>query len=53
MSATTTPTGVPIIECGQCHGRHPETRRHCSGCGAPSVFLSPETGECLRCGGAR
>lgn len=33
MSAETTPTGVPIIDCEQCGRRHPATRQHCPTCG--------------------
>lgn len=39
MSAPqTTPTGIRIIDCAQCERRHPETRKHCSTCGSPSMF---------------
>ena len=33
-----TQNGVPIIECGRCGMKHPETRRHCPVCGKPSLF---------------
>lgn len=33
-----TQTGIPIIDCGTCGTRHPETRTHCETCGKPSLF---------------
>lgn len=51
MSAPeTTQTGVPIVDCGKCEGRHPASRLHCAECGRPSLFIDPE-GLCLRCQG--
>lgn len=46
MSAT--PTGIPIIDCHKCGIEHPEQRKHCAACGAPSRFISDQ-GTCLRC----
>lgn len=44
----TTPTGVPITHCKQCGHEHPTTRRHCTKCGRPSLFIRP-TGVCIHC----
>ncbi|CAH1193826.1 Hypothetical protein ROUS_50 [Brevibacterium phage Rousseau] len=35
---STTPTGIRIIDCGECGYRHPETRQHCQGCGLATLF---------------
>ena len=35
---STTQTGIPIIECGECGQTHPGTRRHCTVCGMPTLF---------------
>lgn len=35
---TTTPTGIPIVDCLTCGRRHPVTRRHCPVCGLASLF---------------
>lgn len=35
---STAPTSIPIVDCAQCGRPHPETRKHCSTCGSPSVF---------------
>ena len=45
----TTPTGVPIVHCKTCHLYHPENRRHCLQCGAPTLFINPD-GNCIPCG---
>lgn len=34
----TTPTGIPVEECGACGVVHPVTRAHCEVCGRPSLF---------------
>ena len=39
---STTPTGVPIIDCGTCGRRHPISRSHCPKCGMAHLF------ECRR-----
>lgn len=44
----TTQTGIPIEDCTACGKAHPVTRRHCTGCGAASVFLDANQ-TCLRC----
>ena len=36
---TTTPTGIPIIDCDTCGYRHPATRSHCPYCTGPHLFL--------------
>lgn len=41
-----TPTGVPVIECGECGCEHPVSRRHCRTCGVPSAFINA-SGYCL------
>lgn len=33
-----TPTGIPIIDCGQCGHRHPSQRPHCGVCGLATLF---------------
>ncbi len=38
---TTTPTGVPIEDCGECGRRHPVTRSHCGTCGSAALFCHP------------
>lgn len=38
---TTTPTGVPIEDCGECGRRHPVTRSHCGTCGSAAFFCHP------------
>lgn len=43
---TTTPTGVPITLCAECHREHPQGKRHCDICGRPSVFIQ-DNGRCL------
>lgn len=45
---STTPTGIPIIDCEVCDKTHPETREHCGNCGNPSAFITT-TGVCLLC----
>lgn len=35
---TTTPTGIPVIDCGKCGYRHPEGRAHCVHCGKATLF---------------
>ena len=47
-SPSTTPTGVPIIDCNRCSGRHPATRKHCRTCGRASAFVQ-RNGLCLAC----
>lgn len=49
FTGETTPTGVKIIACDTCGRRHPETRKHCTGCNSPSAFQ--KDGLCLRCAG--
>ena len=44
----TTQNGVPIIDCTQCGGTHPEPRKHCMSCGRPSLFINPQN-LCLNC----
>lgn len=44
----TTPTGLPIVDCDTCGKRHPERRKHCQECGAPSRFIN-DGGLCLGC----
>ena len=39
---TTTPTGIPIIDCSTCGYRHPESRRHCRKCGKATLFCHPK-----------
>lgn len=40
---STTPTGIPIIDCDECHHRHPVTREHCPKCGLAHLFdCAPE-----------
>lgn len=43
---SSTPTGVPVIDCDECHRTHPATRKHCLTCGVPSAFID-ESGRCL------
>lgn len=50
---TTTPTGIPIIECETCGKTHPVGREHCAQCGTGSAFINPETVLCLNCGHAK
>lgn len=35
---TTTPIGVPIVDCALCGHRHPATRTHCPICGLATLF---------------
>ena len=50
----TTPNGVPIILCAECHREHPQGKRHCEVCGRPSAFISEATeGLCLGCKAAK
>ncbi|ACV09935.1 hypothetical protein [Jonesia denitrificans] len=44
---TSTPTGVPIIQCGTCNRTHPQGRAHCTQCGQASLFLAH--GKCRNC----
>ncbi|QXB43549.1 hypothetical protein [Jonesia denitrificans] len=44
---TSTPTGVPIIQCGTCNRTHPQGRAHCTQCGRASLFLAH--GKCRNC----
>lgn len=46
---TTTQNGVPIIHCPVCGLTHPTTRRHCTKCRRPSLFIRPSTGVCVHC----
>lgn len=46
---TTTPSGIPIIECDECGWSHPATRSHCARCGKPSAFIEPANRLCLGC----
>ena len=41
----TTPNGVPITVCAECHREHPQGKRHCVICGSPSTFIDDE-GRC-------
>lgn len=45
----TTPNGVPIVDCEQCGGMHPEPRKHCQQCGRASLFIVE--GLCSLCDG--
>ena len=47
---TTTPTGVPIIDCPTCGHRHPIIREHCSGCGLATLFPCGGDPDCRRLG---
>ena len=53
----TTPNGVPITVCAECHRwlrDHPQGVRHCEACGRPSAFISEATnGLCLGCKAGR
>ena len=42
----TTPNGVPITVCAECHREHPQGKRHCEICGRPSAFIN-DNGRCL------
>ena len=42
----TTPNGVPITLCAECHREHPQGKRHCDICGRPSAFIN-DNGRCL------
>lgn len=42
----TTPNGVPITVCAECHREHPRGVRHCDICGRPSAFINDD-GRCL------
>ena len=42
----TTPNGVPITLCAECHREHPQGKRHCEICGRPSAFIN-DNGRCL------
>ena len=35
---STTPTGIPIIDCDTCGHRHPVSRDHCPKCGMAHLF---------------
>ena len=51
----TTPTGVPITVCAECHRwlrEHPQGKPHCEICGRPSAFIQDD-GRCLACRGAK
>lgn len=48
MTGPTTPTGIPIRLCSVCGVTHPITRRHCTKCGRPSLFIKPD-GVCIHC----
>ena len=46
---TTTPNGVPITVCAECHRwlrEHPQGKRRCVICGRPSAFIQDD-GRCL------
>ena len=43
---TTTPNGVPITLCAECHREYPRGKRHCVICGRPSAFIQ-DNGRCL------
>lgn len=44
---TTTPTGVPIVNCTNCGCTHSVLTRHCTECGRASKFLYG--GVCIQC----
>lgn len=46
---STTPTGIPIIECSECGWSHPSNRVHCGRCGKASAFIDPHHRLCLNC----
>lgn len=46
---STTPTGIPIIECSECGWSHPSNRVHCDRCGKASAFIDPHHRLCLNC----
>ena len=46
---TTTPTGIPVIDCPECGCRHSANRKHCTVCGRAAVFIAATTGRCLNC----
>lgn len=50
---TTTPTGVPIVDCPSCGRRHPITREHCDQCGMPTTFPCGGDPDCPRLGEQR
>lgn len=49
MNSDRTQTGIPIIHCDTCRLYHPQGRRHCTVCGKPTLFINPNTGDCLKC----
>lgn len=48
MTRATTPTGIPIRLCELYSIEHPITRKHCTRCGRPSLFINADD-LCLLC----
>lgn len=46
---STTPSGIPIIECSECVWSHPRNRAHCDRCGKASAFIDPHHRLCIAC----